>query len=90
VHPDLMVDGSCAKHLTVQSYTVVMLLTFILIIILNLPFLQVLPSVAFLFFFRTEYMVSLDCLLILLSISIFNFFLVSSFLYLLVPCSRLS
>ena len=27
------VDGSCAKHLTVQSYTVVMLLTFILIII---------------------------------------------------------
>ena len=27
------VDGSCAKHLTVLSYTVVMLLTFILIII---------------------------------------------------------
>ena len=27
------VDGSCAKHLTVESYTVVMLLTFILIII---------------------------------------------------------
>ena len=26
------VDGSCAKHLTVESYTVVMLLTFILII----------------------------------------------------------
>jgi len=25
-------DGSCAKHLTVESYTVVMLLTFILII----------------------------------------------------------
>jgi len=25
------VDGSCAKHLTVESYTVVMLLTFILI-----------------------------------------------------------
>jgi len=27
----LAVDGSCAKHLTVESYTVVMLLTFILI-----------------------------------------------------------
>jgi len=27
------VDGSCAKHLTVESYTVVMLLTFMLIII---------------------------------------------------------
>ena len=27
------VDGSCAKHLTVESYTVVMLLTFILVII---------------------------------------------------------
>jgi len=27
------VDGSCAKHLTVESYTVVVLLTFILIII---------------------------------------------------------
>jgi len=27
------VDGSCAKHLTVESYLVVMLLTFILIII---------------------------------------------------------
>ena len=28
------VDGSCAKHLTVVSYTVVMLLTFIFIIII--------------------------------------------------------
>jgi len=28
------VDGSCAKHLTVESYTVVMLLTVILIIII--------------------------------------------------------
>jgi len=27
------VDGSCAKHFTVEFYTVVMLLTFILIII---------------------------------------------------------
>jgi len=53
------VDGSCAKHLTVESYTVVVLLTFIIIISipsprhsfipdLNLPFLQILPTVAFL------------------------------------------
>jgi len=28
------VDGSCAKHLTVESYTVVLLLTVILIIII--------------------------------------------------------
>ena len=28
------VDGSCAKHLTAESYTVVMLLTFIIIIII--------------------------------------------------------
>jgi len=30
------VDGSCAKHLTIASYTVVMLLTFILIIIISI------------------------------------------------------
>jgi len=54
------VDGSCAKHLTLESYTVVMLLTFILIIIsIPLPphsfmpdlkpsFLQILRTVAFL------------------------------------------
>jgi len=53
------VDGSCAKHLTVESYTVAMLLTFIIISSipsprhsfipdLNLPFLQILPTVAFL------------------------------------------
>jgi len=30
------VDGSCAKHVAVESHTVVMLLTFILIII-NIP-----------------------------------------------------
>ena len=28
------VDGSCAKHLTVESYTVVLLLTVILVIII--------------------------------------------------------
>ena len=54
------VDGSCTKRLTVESYTVVVLLTFILIIISipspltlsfqaqNIPFLQILPIVAFL------------------------------------------
>jgi len=31
------VDGSCAKHLAVEYYTVVMLLTFILIIIISIP-----------------------------------------------------
>ena len=31
------VDGSCAKHLTVQSYSVIMLLTFIFIIIISMP-----------------------------------------------------
>jgi len=69
------IDGSCAKHLTVESYTVVMLLTIILIIGsksfisgLSLPFLQILPTAAFFFFFGTEY-----CLLLLLSISVFLF-----------------
>ena len=32
------VDGSCAKHLTVESYTVVLLLTVILIIIIIISF----------------------------------------------------
>jgi len=68
-------DGSCAKHLTVESYTVVMLLTFILIIIpipspphsfipgLK-PYFSVNPSHRSLpFFFRTDHMDSPDCLL---------------------------
>ena len=78
------VDGSCAKHLTIESYTVVMLLTVILIIISiyhshtlsfrveNLPFLQILPAAAFLFLFRTDYMDSPDCLLLLLRIAVFT------------------
>ena len=37
---------------------------------LNLPFLQTLPSVAFLFLFRTDSMDSPDCLPILLNISV--------------------
>jgi len=79
------VDGSHAKHLTVESYTVVMLLTFILIIIIipspltpsfqasNLTFLQIRPTAAFPFFFRTDYMYSRRLLLLLLSISVFYF-----------------
>jgi len=38
---------------------------------LNLPFQQILPTVAFLFFFRADYMDFPDCLPLLLSISIF-------------------
>jgi len=40
----------------------------------NFPFLHILPTVAFLFFFRTDSMDSPDCLPILLSISVFYFF----------------
>ena len=68
---------------------VVMLLTFILINISipsaptlsfpvlkqNIPFLQILPAAAFLFFFRTD---SADCLPIHLNISVFHFLVVGS------------
>jgi len=76
------VEGSCAKHLTIEFCTVVMLLTFILIIISipspltlsfqawNLPFLQILLTVAFLFL-QDWLPGSSDCLPILLSIPIF-------------------
>jgi len=95
------VDGSCAKHLTVESYTVVMLLTLLLIIIISIPapphsfisilFLQILLTIASLFFLRTDYMDSLDCLLTLLHICVFycSVFLFPTF-YLSVPCGRLS
>jgi len=65
-----------------------MLLIFILIIIsirpphsFILPFSANLPTVAFLFFFRTDYMDSPDCISIFLSISVFCFlvFLFSTF-----------
>jgi len=39
----------------------------------NLPFLQIIPTVAFLFFFRTDSMDSPDCLPTLLSISVYYF-----------------
>ena len=46
-------------------------------------FLQILPIVAFLFFFRTGYLDFTDCLLLLLSISVFYF---SVFLFSLFSC----
>ena len=39
----------------------------------NLPFMQILPIIAFLFFFRTDSTDSLDCLPILLSIPVLYF-----------------
>jgi len=52
-----MVDGSCAKHSTVESYTVF-----------------ILPTAALHFFYLNIYYVdSPDCLLLLLSISVFYF-----------------
>jgi len=66
-----------------EFYTVIMLLTFILIIIsipssitlsfhaYNLPLLHILPTVAFLFFFRTDSTDSPDCLPILLFLPFF-------------------
>ena len=86
---DQMVErhGTVCVVQTVQSifYVVVMLLTFILIIIsiLSHPhffipglkpfFLQILSTIAFPFFFRTDSRNSPDCLSILLSISVFSF-----------------
>ena len=46
---------------------------------LNLPFLKIFPTVAFLFFFRTDSMDSSDCVPALLSISIFFYFFVFLF-----------
>jgi len=58
-----------------------------------LPFLQILPTLAFLFFFRTDSTDSPDGLPILLSVSVFYFsvFLLSPLLKsFLVPCGRSS
>ena len=74
-----------SKHLTIEFYTVVMLLTVILIII-SVPyhpslfhsrletflFCKSFPPLAFLFFFRTDSTGSPDCLPILLSIPVFT------------------
>ena len=88
------VEGVCANLLATEFYTVLMLLTFILIISniiiiisipspphcfipdLNLPFLQILSTAAFVFFFRTD---SAD-LPILLSISASYFLFIFCFL----------
>jgi len=85
------VDGSCAKHLTahVESYTVVMLLTVLLVVVQH-PSLfhsrlktflscKSFPPQPFLFFLRTDYVDSPDCLLLLRSISV-SYFLVLHFL----------
>jgi len=75
------VDGSCAEHLAVESYTIVMLLTFMLIII-SIPSpltLQILPTAAFPFFFRTDSTDFPACLL--LSISVFLLFFVFAVLH---------
>ena len=50
----------------------------------NLPFLQIIPTVAFLFFFRTDSMDSPDCLPTLLSISVFYFLVFFMFFHFLV------
>ena len=84
------VDGSCAEHLAVESYTIVMLLTFILIII-SIPSpltLQILPTAAFPFFFRTDSTDFPACLLLLLSISVFYFFSFCCFTLLVVGSVR--
>ena len=77
-----------------------MLLTFVLIIISIPPpslfhhvlktfFLQILPTVAYLFFFRTDSTDSADCLPVLLGISVFFYFLVFlSFHFLVVGSVR--
>ena len=79
----------CATH--IEYHTVVIQLTFILIIIsipspphsfiagLNPSFLQIIPTVAFLFFSETDSTDSLDCLPILLSMPVFLFSFFSVF-----------
>ena len=47
----------------------------------NLPFLQIIPTVAFLFFFSTDSMHSPNCVAILLSVSVFFYFLVFLFVW---------
>jgi len=49
----------------------------------NIPFLQILPTAAFHFFFRADYMDFPDCLLLLLIISV-SYFLVFLFLHFLI------
>ena len=88
----LCTSGFADEHLAVESYTVIMLLTFILEPVinsisspltlsfqsLNLSYLQILSTVVFPHF-RTDSMDSADCLPILLSISDFFTFLFCTF-----------
>ena len=86
---EIIILTSCAKHLTVESNTIVMLLAFILIII-SIPSPPVFYSrlKTFLFFFRTDYMDSADCLLIIRSTSVFLLFSFSVFHFLVVGSVR--
>ena len=54
----------------------------------RLPFLQIIPTITFLFFFRTDSTDSPDCLPILLSISVFHFLVFSVFHVLVVNSVR--
>ena len=81
------VDGICAEHLTVESYTVFICQQSYLLLfwysithslflsrLKNLPSLQILPTAALPFFYlNIYYMNSPDCLLLLLGISVFYF-----------------
>ena len=79
------VDGSCAEHLTVESYTVFVFIcqqSYLLLFCIPSPTHSFIPglkpsfcanshcSPSF-FFFRIHYMDSADCLLLFLSISVF-------------------
>ena len=87
------VDGSCAEHLTVESYTLIICQqSYLLLFGIPSPTHPFIPglkpsfsanpshrSPSF-FFFKTHYMDSPDCLLLFLSISAF-YFLVFLFFY---------
>jgi len=87
--PPLKFWHGATRGLNPALYTGVMLLTFILIIISIpsrphsfipglKPFLQILPTVTFISFFRTDSTDSPDCLPILLSLVFFHFLVVGS------------
>jgi len=91
------VDGSPARHLTVESYTVIYATNshtyyYELSITHSLfhsglktsLFCKSFPPQPFLFFFRTDYIDSPDCLLLLLSISVFYFLVFFCFTLLVV------
>ena len=81
------VEGSCAKHLTIEFYFIRPLCCqhlYLLLLVFHYPSLfhsrlktfllgKSCPSYSFLFFSKTDSMESQDCLPILLSISVFSF-----------------